>query len=260
MSIASPACRDAVIGRVGARSEATTNMPKYIEELVSQQIRRSELARKREIDAGLPCPTPVVTISRTMGSGARIIARKLAQDLGWSLWDRELLDAIAQDAEVSQRVVEAFDEKAVSEIELLARSALGDYESAGFLYAKHLAKAVAAVAKLGNAVILGRGANFLLPDALSIRIDASFEHRVQNMMTYENLTRQQAEAKLKASDKERQEFLVRMFGKERVERAHYDLSIWMDRFSTDDAVEIIKTTVRVWCARQRSRQPAAEKA
>ncbi len=230
-------------------------MPKYIEELVSQQIQRSELARKRESEGGQPCQNPVVTISRTMGSGARIVARKLAKDLGWSLWDKELLDAIAQDAEVSKRVVETFDEKAVSEIELFARVALGDYESGGFLYAKHLARAVAAVAQLGNAIILGRGANFLLPDALSVRIDASFERRVQNMMTYENLTRQQAEAKIRTSDKERHEFLVRMFGKERVERAHYDLSIWMDRFSTDDAVEIIKTTIQVWCARLRIQQP-----
>lgn len=224
-------------------------MPKYIEELVSQQVRRSELARKKEAESGRYCPNLVVTISRTMGSGARIIARKLAQELGWSLWDKELLDAIAEDAEVSKRVVETFDEKAISEIELITRSALGEYELGGFLYGKHLAKAVAAVSRLGNAIILGRGANFLLPDALSIRIDASFEHRIRNMMAYENLTRQQAEAKLKKSDKERYEFLVRMFGKERVEQAHYDLTIWMDRFTNDDAVEIIKTAIKSWCAR-----------
>jgi cytidylate kinase len=229
-------------------------MPRYIEELVSQQVRRSELARKIESETGKPCPNLVVAISRTMGSGARIVARKLAQELGWSLWDKELLDAIAENAEVSRHVVEAFDEKTISEIELIARSALGDYESGSFLYAKHLARAVAAVAKLGNAIILGRGANLLLPDALSVRIDASFEHRVKNMMTYENLTRQQAEAKLRASDKERREFLIRMFGKEKVDNARYDLTIWMDRFTTDDAVEIIKAAIRAWCARSDTQQ------
>ncbi|MGB9620111.1 MAG: AAA family ATPase, partial [Armatimonadota bacterium] len=185
-------------------------------------------------------------ISRTMGSGARIIARKLAQQLGWSLWDRELLDAIAEHAEVSKRVVEAFDEHAISEIEVFARNALGDHEMGGFLYGKHLAWAVAAVARLGNAIILGRGANFLLHEALSVRVDASLEHRIRNMMNYECLTREQAEAKLRESDRERYEFLVRMFGRARVEQAHYDIALWMDRFTTDDAVEIIKTAINAW--------------
>ncbi len=221
-------------------------MPRYVEELVSQQVRRSEMARKKEIEAGKPGLNPVVTISRAMGSGARIIARKLAQDLGWSLWDRELLDAMAEHAEVSKRVVEAFDEHAISEIEVFARTALGDYELAGFLYGKHLAKAVAAVARLGNAIILGRGANFLLRSALSVRIDASMERRIENMMSYESLKREEAEAKIRASDKERYDFLVRMFGRERVEQAPYDLTLCMDKFAADDAVEIMKTAVHAW--------------
>jgi cytidylate kinase len=226
-------------------------MPRYIEELVSQQVRRSEMARKREIEAGQPGVNPVVTISRRRGSGARIIARKLAQDLGWSLWDRDLFDAMAEHADVSRRVVEVFDEHAISEIEVFTRTALGDYELGGFLYGKHLAKAVAAVAKLGNAVILGRGANFLLPKALSIRIDASDERRIQNMVSYENLTRDEAVAEIRASDRERRDFLVRMFGRGRVEQASYDLTLWMDQFTTDDAVEIIKTAVLVWCEKRR---------
>jgi len=207
------------------------------------------MARRKEIEAGQAYVNPVVTISRGMGSGATIIARKLAQDLGWSLWDRELLDAMAEHADVSKRVVEAFDEKTISDIEVFARTALGDYELAGFLYGKHLAKAVAAVAKLGNAIILGRGANLLLPKALKIRIDASDERRIQNMKSYESLTRAEAEAKIKASDRERRHFLVRMFGKERVEQVHYDLTLWMDKFTADDAVEIIKTAIGAWCRR-----------
>ena len=207
------------------------------------------MARRKEIEAGKPCVNPVVTISRGMGTGARIIARKLAQDLGWSLWDKELLDAIAENADVSKRVVEAFDERTMSEIEVFARSALGDYELGGFLYGKYLARAIATVAKLGNAIILGRGANLLLPNALAIRIDASDERRIQNMMSYESLTRHEAEAKIRASDRERRDFLVRMFGRERVEQVHYDLTLWMDQFHTDDAVEIIKTAIGAWCRR-----------
>jgi cytidylate kinase len=222
-------------------------MPKYIEELVSQQVHRSELAKMKLLETGEICPRPVVTMSRRMGSGARIVAQKLAHDLGWSLWDKELINAIAEDADVSRRVVEALDEKAISDIEALARSILGNREIGEFLYKKHLTRALASIAKLGNAIILGRGANFVLLDALSVRIDASDARRTLNMMSYENLSRTEAEAKIRESDKERAHFLASTYGKERVKEVHYDLSIWMDRFSTDDAVELIKQAVRIWC-------------
>ena len=62
-------------------------MARYIEELVSQQVRKSELARSKSTVNGQPCGGLVVTISRRMGSGARVIADKLTHDLGWSLWD-----------------------------------------------------------------------------------------------------------------------------------------------------------------------------
>ena len=223
-------------------------MPRYIEQLVSAQVKRSELARRRECERGeAAAAKPVITISRRMGSGARIVAGKLAEDLGWSLWDKKLIDAIAERADVSRRVVEAFDEHTVSEIEAFARSVLGDHEMGGFLYARHLAKAVAAIGKLGNAIILGRGANFLLPHALNVRIDASDERRIQNMMNYESLTREEAEHKIRVSDRERREFLYSVFGREKVDNVHYDLTIWMDEFTTAAAVDIIKTALKAKC-------------
>ena len=220
-------------------------MAKYIEEMVSRQVRRSEIARQKAVENGEAHPGPVVTISRRMGSGARIVAEKLAADLGWSLWDREVLDAMAENADVSKRVVESFDEKAMSEFEVFARSVMGDHELGGFMYMRHLARAAAAIAKLGNAIILGRGANFLLPDALNIRIDAGDKRRIENMVTYEKLTPKEAGLKIVESDRERWEFLVRAFGKERVETCHYDLTICMDHFSPADAVEIIKSAINV---------------
>ena len=222
-------------------------MPKYIEELVSRQVHRSQLARQKEAEQGKDLCGMVVAISRSMGSGARIIAGVLANDLGWSLWDKDLMDAIAKDAAVSRKVVEKFDEHTISEIELLARAALGDHEMGDFLYSRHLARAITAIGKLGNAIILGRGASLILPDALSIRIDASFDVRVGNMMSFENLTHDQAAAKIRQSDRDREHFLESTFGRDRVHSAHYDLTIWMDRFTNDDAVQIIKTAIEARC-------------
>lgn len=225
-------------------------MPKYIEQLVSEQLHKSELARREEIERGQPCDHSVITISRRMGSGARIIGEKLADRLGWSMWDKDLVNAMAEHAHVSQKVVQAFDEHTISEIELFARGLFGEQEMTGFIYPKHLARAVKTIAKLGNAIILGRGANFILPDALSIRIDASDERRIHNMMEYEALTSKEAEAKLHESDRDRRDFIARVFGKDRADHAIYDLTIWMDNFTNDDAVEIILAAVKAKCGRK----------
>lgn len=222
-------------------------MPRYIEQLVSEQVRKSELARRREIEIGQPCDHSVVTISRRMGSGARIIAQKLADRLGWSLWDKELVNAMAEHAHVSQKVVQAFDEHTISEIELFARGMFGEQEMTGFIYPKHLARAVKTIAKLRNAIILGRGANYILPDALKVRIEASEERRILNMMQYEGLTHAEAAVKLHESDRDRHHFLTTVYGKERADHPIFDLTIRMDSFTNDDAVEIILAAVKAKC-------------
>lgn len=224
-------------------------MPRYIEQMVSEQVSKSELAKRKEIQSGQPCESSVVTISRRMGSGARIIAEKLAHELGWGLWDKELVDAIAEHAHVSQKVAQAFDEHTISEIELFTRGLFGDEEMAGFIYPRHLARAVKTISKLGNAIILGRGAYLILPDSLKVRIDASDDRRIQNMMAYEDQTREQAIAKLHESDRDRRHFLTSVYGRERADSAIFDLSIWMDDFSNDDAVEMIKIAIKAKCGR-----------
>ena len=101
-------------------------MSKFIEQIVNEQIRKSQLASQKRIENGSMCKTTIITISRTMGSGARIVAQKVATDLGLSMWGKELLDYIIQEGDVSQRVAETFDEKAISEFEVFARAAFGD--------------------------------------------------------------------------------------------------------------------------------------
>jgi len=219
-------------------------MPRSIEALAVERLRESEAARRQRIKAGQVIVNPVITISRTAGSGGRIIARKLADDLGFSLWDKELIDAIARRSEMPSEIVEAFDEKTISEVELLIYAVLGKYELTGFMYLKHLTRIAAAVASVGNAVILGRGVNFLLPHALNVRLDASLDIRIANMMRYESDDRETAEHKIVKSDKERERFVKRTFGAERVKAFHYDVSLWMDKFTAPGAAEIIKAAYR----------------
>jgi len=220
-------------------------LPRHVEEIVNHQLRKQEIIRS-EGGEPEPCSTIVVTMSRAMGSGARTIAQRVAQDLGWTLWDRELIDAIVADTHVSRKIVESFDEHARSQIELLVEDAFGHHEESGFSYPKHLGHVLASISKLGQAIILGRGANFLLPDAISIRVDAPMDKRIANLAC-EGTSAAEAKRLIEESDRDREKFFANVFGKHKVASTYYDIQLWMDKLTIDDAVEIVKAAIASRC-------------
>ncbi len=221
-------------------------MPKYIEQLVDEQLRRATLANKaqpEDFTASEPIG-PVITISRQLGSGGRKVAERLASILEWSLWDKELVEAIAQNASVRKKVVESFDERTISELEIMFRAAFGEHDLGGFIYHQHLARTLLAIAKHGSAIILGRGANFLVKDALNVRIHASEERRIENLMRFEGYSREEAIRAIKRTDRERAQFVKRMFGQDVADCRLYDLVIKTDDVFVEGAARIIITALR----------------
>ena len=53
----------------------------------------------------------IVSISREFGSGGRDIARKVAEDMGLELYDRNMLEDIAKAMNIEPEVLEDIDEK-----------------------------------------------------------------------------------------------------------------------------------------------------
>ena len=72
--------------------------------------------RERELVEAAPKPRPeraVVTISRQYGAGGHTFAGLLVAHLGeeWRVWDKEIVDLIAQNASVRKDMVHALDER-----------------------------------------------------------------------------------------------------------------------------------------------------
>jgi hypothetical protein len=84
------------------------HIPRSTERIVDEQVRRWLLARREPHGAQ---PGPVVTVSRQHGAGGAEVARRVAADLGFQLFDREILEWIAHSAHVSPRAVTAHDER-----------------------------------------------------------------------------------------------------------------------------------------------------
>ncbi len=120
-----------------------------------------------------------ICISRESGAGGGTIARMVGRRLHWKVYDHELLEAIAHRMEVSSDEVRAFDELAPSVVQDWILPLREEHYAPQEAYLDHLAKLVEAIGRAGESIIVGRGANFLLPRAetLTVRIVAPLKAR-----------------------------------------------------------------------------------
>ncbi len=221
--------------------------PRLVDQRITESIVRlrsiEELQKRERVRVVLP----VVTISRQLGAEGTEAAQKLAEMLGepWRVWDQQIIDAIANHAEVRREIVQSLDEHAQGEIDTVVKSLLGIGGIETPSYRKHLAEVLLTIERAGFAIILGRGANFLLPRALNVRLRASLPVRIQRVMERMNLTREQAERAIRDSDRQRAAFVKQTFGRDIDEDGAYDLILYTDDLSPEGTARIIHTAVLV---------------
>lgn len=180
----------------------------------------------------------VITIDREYGSGAAVIAKKLAERLGWKLWDQLLTSQIARLLDCDSRTVEKREETRDPVFYRLFRAFMrGSYE--GSLNTPRLKivdadcirevaeQVVKGAAEEGNCVIVGRGAAYYLQsriDAFHVFIYAPFESKVRRLQedgNNENDALQLAET----VDRDRADFIKKYFGVEWPDRHRFHLMI-----------------------------------
>lgn len=183
----------------------------------------------------------VITISREYGAGGARIAVKICDRLGtnWQVWDKEIIDAVAESTQTRAQMVESLDEHAMSWLQELCRTILNSHVLETHAYYRHLAQVVLALAHQGNKIIIGRGANFLLPQALNIRLRAAMDFRIRNIMEFEHISHEEAERKIRHIDHERMEFTRQVFSHDIDDAAGYDMIIRTDNLGLDPTVSAI---------------------
>jgi len=185
---------------------------------------------------------PVITISREMGAGGRPIARIVIRKLGksWRLYHREIVENIVKEAKLKQRLVKEVDEKKLPLIEEMIYGLFGRQYVSLSSYYRNLIKVVTTISQRGHAIILGRGANFILPNALNVRVICNMEQRIGWEMKFEKISRATAIRRIKKSDKERQAFIKTLYDHTNKKAHHYDLVIRTGpNLSIYDAVDLI---------------------
>jgi len=150
-----------------------------VEQIIEQQVHRWQISQPREIEKE-PVP-PIVTLSREPGSGGRLVAEGLAECSGLDIFHQEVIHEMAQSAKVSKRLLETLDEKRISMIEDWISAAIRERYLWPDEYLQHLMKVIGTIGEHGGAVIIGRGANFILPpeSRFRVRVIAPLEMRIE---------------------------------------------------------------------------------
>ena len=188
---------------------------------------------------------PVITISRTTGSGGERIAELVAEKLGIELYDKEIINGIAAEANVSTKVMESLTEKLDSVDAWVYSSVFGKHVSRGE-YTHFLSTVIRGLYHTGG-VIIGRGGHVILAgrDVLRIRIAGSIEACATRLSEKEGTTYGQAKRKVQENNRRKGKFIWDLFHSRYNDPTNFDLVINTDYFRRlDDVVEIILMAAR----------------
>jgi cytidylate kinase len=223
-----------------------TKVPRSEDAMVEDQLAKWRVPAPEPMkDADLVKTPPVITISRETGCRATQIAQKLADALRMDLMGSKIIQMVAESTEMSEKIVKSLDEKEITKRDEWL-SALFDRRNLWpDQYLQHLTKVISTIGRHGNAVILGRGANFILPheETFSVRIIAPWETRIENSI---QTTREEAQRYLANTDSSREAFVRKYFNADVTDPAYYDLVLNMRGFSVDSAVEAIIGAFNSW--------------
>ncbi|MCU0837179.1 MAG: cytidylate kinase-like family protein [Rhodospirillales bacterium] len=206
---------------------------------------------------------PVITVSRTIGSGGDYIARTVADRLGIELYGAEIISGIATEANVSPHLMQSLTER-LDAIDAWIYSAVFGKHVSRDEYVHFLSTVVRGLYHTGG-VIVGRGSHVILAgrDVLRVRIVGSVEACATRISEQDGTSYAEAKRKVQESNKRRGKFIWDLFHSRYNDPTNFDLIVNTDYFrKLDDVVELVLMAVRArgldrkWTAPQAEAVPA----
>lgn len=219
-------------------------MSPNVQDAVQAMVQAVTVEAKPAI-AGLP-ENPVIAISRDHGSGGEIIGAMVAQRLGVQLYDRIILDKIAERLKADPDSLRALDEGVGKTRDMwLYRMVTGVDVSPG-TYRRHLVNVILSLARVGG-VIYGRGAHVVLATsaALRVRITGSLDICAERIAADEETDIETAKRRIEEVNHNRGKFVWDMFQCRMNDPTGYDLIINTDRLTDHEhVVEMLVSAYR----------------
>lgn len=184
-------------------------------------------------------PADVICVSRSLGARGEQVAGRAAKRLGFRYVDDEILIAAAERQQLDRDQLAAVERR---------RSGLtrfvDEFVGGGTIteaLRSFIRQELVDTASDGRVVIVAHGASIALagaPRLLRVLVTGSPNVRAARIAETEQLTTEQAEKRIRDSDKSRADYLKRFYSIDE-NAADYDLVVNTDRLSVEHAAELI---------------------
>lgn len=197
----------------------------------------------------------IITISRECGSGGRTIGRKLAERLGFSFYDKELIDRVSKESGLAKEFIEEQGEHITGSL-LFNIATNMNYATQVFggnmlplqdqLYVLQ-SDIIKEIAEKDPCVIVGRCADYILADrtdCLHVFIRAEMEDKSKRAVEEYHFAPDNVEKVLRKRDKARANHYKYYTEQEWGEIKNYDIVLNSSAFGIDGCVEILAALVK----------------
>jgi cytidylate kinase len=203
----------------------------------------------------------IVTISREFGSGGRELGKRLADELNFDYYDREIIDTIAHNTGTDPNYVfTVLENHGWKNIPLTFRQSVKSPLTVQYAQTELLIeqkRVIEEIAKHGNdCVIVGRNADVLLQDycPFNIFVCADVQAKIRRCMERatqdENLTPKVLKRKMQNIDKQRKQIRDILTGSKWGEPHNYHVTINTTDWEIKQLTPAVTTIVNRWFGRK----------
>lgn len=198
---------------------------------------------------------PVITISREFGSGGRRIGEEIAKRLNIELYDKTIIEMVAEKSGFTVDFVEENDQR-------LSRSMLFQIAVTGTLppwitapkeevalggLFETQAEIIRELASKGGCVIVGRCADYILrddPNRISVFIRGETKDKAQRCVKEYGLGPNLAQGEMLRRDKERADYYNHYTGRTWGNAENYDICLNSSLFGIEGCVDMIISAIK----------------
>lgn len=196
-----------------------------IDQIIEEQVRKWQMLKTEKAEAQQA--VSVITVSREPGSGGKLIARGVAEKLGYDLFHQEVIHEMADSAKVNTRLLETLDEKGLNILEDWVAALVNERHLWPDEYSQHLMKVIGTIGKHGRSIIVGRGANFVLPreQCFRLRVIAPQAFRIEKVAAEFGLPQDEARRRVVRTESDRKAFVRKYFNADIGDPLNYDMTL-----------------------------------
>ena len=196
----------------------------------------------------------VISVGRQLGSGGRIVAKKLAEEFGCKFYDREVLNLAAKESGFSEEFFEKNDERKGfldqifhMHVPFISDSSFYDNGLSQENLFRLQSEAIRKAAGESSCVFVGRCADYVLREhknMVTVFITADIDERIANIQRRHNCSPDEAAKIISDKESTRSNYYNYYTGKKWGDSSSYDLCVNSSRLGIEGTEEYIAEFVK----------------